>query len=323
MVQATHPSEAEAPEQPTSGQPFELSSGYDNTATEYTPRVADEETAELNKVAADLLNTNPNIRQRFTRIFATAGGAAALAFLLAACGPAETTPPPTNTPTSEPSEPTPVETETPEVVPDKYDFNVSEQDIAGYLGETQDAFLARPVEERMLVPLFYAEDMPEFAEDWYSISKNPLDQLPATISEQNSPQEIMTVISYLHRMAETIPRADDDYYLDVNAANKMVAGTFENPLSTTSYSYFTDHIQEQANNGGAVPSARSLAVSNYFTPSLVDLDHTTDLIKEGSDTYRTIRIAQQDGTLFDVTIHWIVAANGTGMWIQGDEVQIQ
>src|SRR6185312_15641255 len=80
-----------------------LNGGYEYGDTEFVPAdssaTADVDPAtiaEINEVAGDLLDKNPNVRKRFLRLLAAGGGAVALSFLLAACAPNGA---PTTTPT--------------------------------------------------------------------------------------------------------------------------------------------------------------------------------------------------------------------------------
>lgn len=319
MVQA-HAAEAETPEL-TPAQLSEMAGGYEHSETPYVPRGA--EATQLDQQRAlDVLDSRPDVARRFFRLLGAGAGAAALAFLLAACGPSDSGPTDGPTPVKTDT-PAPVDTETPAPIPEKFDFKVSKADIQAYLDQGQDAFVGLSAPDRALVALYFAQDMPKFASDWYSVSKNPNDQLTAPLSVDMTPQQIVNFIGYLHRMPYTIP-AEDGYHLDTNAANKMIAGTFIDPNSTPSYGYFIDGTDQFANDGGAVGTARTLAVSHYLEPSLVDESHTSELVDDGhGNKMRTIRVVQADNTVYDVKCYWVVASNGVGIWMQGEQTEVK
>ena len=223
---------------------------------------------------------------------------------------------PTATPTETES---PVESEAPVAPPEQFEFNVDSQVVESYLAESQETFMARPVEERLLVALSYAEDMPKFAEDWYSVSQNKLDILPATILVENTPQEIVTITGYMHRMPPTLPTKDSDFYLDTNAAYKMIGGSFINGTGSSAYLGFVDFIdRSNTAKDNRRASARTLAASNYMAMPLAG--ESSDLLTDNAGNfYRTIAVTEVlegNSKTSDVVFRWVTAANGVGMWVQ-------
>lgn len=314
MVQA-HAQEAETPDL-SAAQLSAMAGGYEHGDTPYVPRGG--EPAQLDQQRAlDVLDSRPDVARRFFRLLGAGAGAAALAFLLAACGPNNSEPTDGPTPVATDT-PAPVDTETPAPIPEKFDFKVSEADIQAYLDQGQDAFVGLSAPDRALVALYFAQDMPKFASDWYSVSKNPTDQLTAPLSVDMTPQQIITFTGYLHRMPYTLP-AEDGYHLDTNAANKLIAANFTDPGSSPAYGIFINATDEFANDGGAVGTARSLAVSNYLPLGLVDNEHS-----DATGEHRVIRVLDTvSNKQLDVQFDWVVASNGVGIWMQGEQTEVK
>lgn len=216
-----------------------------------------------------------------------------------------------------PADPTtPTETEAPVAPPEQFEFNVDSQVIESYLAESQEIFMARPIEERLLVALAYAEDMPKFAEDWYSVSQNKLDILPATISVENTPQEIVTIAGYMHRMPYTVSTESDDYHLDMNAAYKIIGGNHIQGTSSSAYSSFTSFADQFTESlDGRKMTARTLAVSDYL-PALTVINSSELQNDQQGRPYRVISLPNLEGQDTDYTFRWVTAANGVGMWVQ-------
>lgn len=233
-------------------------------------------------------------------------------------------------PSATPTPETPSATPTPETTkppiaqaPEAYQFNVDAATVDKLLSpnESLSAFLALPIEQRALVPLYIAENMPQFAADWYDVTGNPQDNgLPPKMTIDITPQQIVTFNGYLHRMANTLPRPNpiqNGYdLLDVNKADKMVAGYFIDPIGDPSYTAYTKEVDAFANDGGSVPTARSIAVSGNFAAATIDPTSSTEIMHDPIGAYRTIRVVEGDGSSYNVTYRWIVAANGVGVWLQ-------
>jgi hypothetical protein len=222
----------------------------------------------------------------------------------------ETTAPPSETPIASPSE-----IQAP--APEKYLFNVDKATVDKYLGEGQLDFLSLPIEQRGLVPMYYAENMPQFAADWYAISQNPLDKLPAAITVNMTNQQIVAFNVYLHRMAVTIPDPTDPngYKMDVNAADKMIAGSFVGAATLQAYAYYIERADEFAHAGHHVADASTLAVSGvYFPMSVVNPNGSS----EETGPVRTIKTLESDGNTATSTFRWVVLDNGVGTWLQQD-----
>jgi hypothetical protein len=222
----------------------------------------------------------------------------------------ETTAPPSETPTASPSE-----IQAP--VLEKYPFNVDKATVDKYLGESQPDFLSLPIEQRGLVTMYYAENMPQFAADWYAISQNPLDKLPPAITVNMTNQQIVAFTVYLHRMAVTIPDPTDSngYKMDVNAADKMIAGSYIDAATSQHYAGYIETADQFAHAGHHVADASTLAVSGvYFPMSVVNPNGSS----EETGPVRTIKTLESDGTTVTLTSRWVVLANGIGTWIDQD-----
>lgn len=213
-------------------------------------------------------------------------------------------------------EPTTPEAPVTPPVPERLEYGLTDADVAGFLGESQSAFLSRAPEERATLIMYYAQNLPEFAEEYYKVSKNSKDELSGNIvnPENMTPEEILTFQNYLHRMTITLTNsADGNFALDQNAANKAIAAQLINGNQSSYYNSWTANVQEWVDFGGAAQSARSLAASN--TAPVPKLNSASDrFTDEAGRTCVTLNVTTADGATADATMCLVVTANGS-IWL--------
>ena len=223
--------------------------------------------------------------------------------------------PPENGGEEEPTEPTTPEAPVAPPVPERLEYGVTDADIAGYLGESQSAFLSRTPEDRATLIMYYAQGLPEFAEEYQAVSKSSKDELSGNIvnPENMTPEEILTFQNYLLRKTVTITNAaDGNFAVDVNAADKAVAAQLINGNQSPYYNAWLTDIQEFAADGRAAPSARTLAVSNLApVPTLNSAsERFTD---EAGRTCITLNVTNSGETI-DATMCLVTNAHGS-IWL--------
>jgi hypothetical protein len=228
--------------------------------------------------------------------------------LVAETAKPEATPKPT-----ESSSPTP-ETEKPVDSSEAFRFGITEEDIDQYLNkDDQNAFLARPIEERGNLSLYYAQNLPKFEKDWMSIpgQNTAGNTLPTTISPNNTDDEVNTLVIALHRIPVTLEKSDGT--VDQNAAARMVGGNLINGSESPIYQQLID-FNEAHDATTAAPSARSLAASNYLAMGTVN--HSSGNFTDASGRIcRTLNTTQQ-GVTGDYTACFITTTSGAGMWFE-------
>lgn len=183
--------------------------------------------------------------------------------------------PPEATSSSAPATPTPEATETPTAtptpeapaVPENYDFGLTEADVAGLLSADFNTVNNMTLQEKAVLALYYAQDLPEFADQWHSVSKNPLDVMPATINVDNTPEEIMTVTTMSVRQAMTLTDSDG-FFLDKEASDKLIAASLINGSLSQAYESLTRFSSQFIDR--SAPSARTLAVSKYLDMPVIN-----------------------------------------------------
>lgn len=188
-------------------------------------------------------------------------------------------------------EPTPDE-EAPQA-PERYDFGLSKADIQPFLDESAEAFASRPIEERVLLSLYYAQDLPKFASDYQKASKNPLDTVPVTIDETNTPEEIYALSAMVTRMRYTIP-GPDNFSLDPELLDKLTVAGLVDGRSSTLYNVRARSNDSFIEFGGAAPSARSLAASKYLLLGTINSTSETYVNNEGL-TCIDMNVTEQNG----------------------------
>lgn len=253
---------------------------------------------------------------------ATAGIGGGLATLAAgtiltaniARGPADAGPAPVHTPTAESSEPTvtptPVEAEVVEVAPETlaaYNYNIDKAEVDVMVAENSEWLLELPIEERMLAPLYYAQELPQFAADFHGISNDPNDILPPTMSADSSVEDVRTFIFYMENLIYTRG--------DVTTAKAIAAGLYVNGMGSDGYNRAVNVIDGQiaAGNGSPVYTAESLANGGVRAPIIKEGSVTRGVNAHNEPLYSYTSV-DSDGVETVVTAVWIKSANGAGMW---------
>lgn len=177
--------------------------------------------------------------------------------------PETTAPSADHTSTSEPSAtPTPTPTPTPTLVsptPATYGYGLSEGDVAYLKAKDVYGLNTTPTDEKVKLAMYYAQSLPDFARGWQRVSKNQLDQLPATVSIDNTPQEIVELTWMMHRQAMTLAKSDDTF--DKETSEKYLVAQL---LNGTLSQLYTPLDGAEENPATIAPSNRTLAVTNEF-----------------------------------------------------------
>lgn len=165
------------------------------------------------------------------------------------------------------NEATPSESPTPSATPETatpttYNYGVTQADVAPMLTGDVYALNTGTVESKATLVMFYDQNLPAFAENWASISKNPKDaMLPAKVSVDNTPDEINAFITNSYRQAVTI--STPEYTLDKNASDKLLAASFINGTLSPTYKSLSE-FSTQVGAGPVSSDGSALAVSNYM-----------------------------------------------------------
>lgn len=197
--------------------------------------------------------------------------AVSIAAALAGCADSGTEPTPETAPTrSSDSSATPTPTEEPQPPrgpnPANYDFGITAGEIQPFIAESQEVFLQRPIEERALVALYYGKDVVEFAEDYYGVSGNPLDNpanLPETLSVDNAPEEVLAYIGAMNRIPFTLENPTS-LELDIDASKRMIGSILGLGTFSESYPELIQFAEQLSKRGGLPPSARTLAAEQIL-----------------------------------------------------------
>ncbi len=165
------------------------------------------------------------------------------------------------------AEATPSESPTPSATPETaapatYNYGVTQADVAPMLAGDVYALNTGTVESKATLVMFYDQNLPAFAENWASISKNPKDaMLPAKVGVDNTPDEINAFITNSYRQAVTI--STPEYTLDKNASDKLLAASFINGTLSPTYKSLSE-FSTQVGAGPVSSDGSALAVSNYM-----------------------------------------------------------
>jgi hypothetical protein len=178
-------------------------------------------------------------------------------------------------PSAEPST-KPEATSTPEApsntAPDRYDFGITEADVASLQSMDLASFNNLSPKERAPLALFYAQDLPKFAADWGGITENPLDTVPSKIDENNTPEQVVSIIYMAHRQAMTLSQSDGTF--DKAAADRLIDASLINGNLSQAYGSLTAFTSNLKSFGGLAGSARSLAASNYM--AIPKINHASE-----------------------------------------------
>ena len=238
------------------------------------------------------------------------------AFALVSCTPTEqpvVVATPTPIETAEPT-PTPTPTETAAPTVNNFDFGVKRSTVDELLGGGQEAFMAMPIEDRILVAQYYAKDLPEFADIYQGITKRDSDILPGTLSADNSPEEIMRISAYFHLMVNSIPAADN-HSLDTLAAYGLL-GSIYMSSSIPEYSFRINLADEVASSVQGYLSIRGQAISAR-PPMILNPDIApTNFTENGRNCWTLPILDTSNDRTFDVSYCWVGRPDNTGMWVQ-------
>jgi len=149
-----------------------------------------------------------------------------------------------------------------------YNYNLTEANVASLMSQDVYSLNQLPTEEKAKIPMFYAQTLPDFAESWQAVSKNPLDVLPKAINENNTPAEINAFVTMQARQAMTLTKPDG-FHFDKQAADTYIASQLINGTLSKSYEPLTD-FATQLDGPDSAPSARSLPASDYLQMPVVN-----------------------------------------------------
>jgi hypothetical protein len=165
---------------------------------------------------------------------------------------------------------TPTATATPEATagPTSYNYNLTEADVSSLLADNPNQLNQVDLKEKAKIVEYYAQTLPAFAQDWYAVSGNSADVLPATISANNTPDEINAFITMSARQAMTLEQSDG-FHFDQDAADNYISAQLINGTLSNAYGSLTTFAASLAGPDSA-PSARTLAASNYLQMPVID-----------------------------------------------------
>jgi hypothetical protein len=266
--------------------------------------------------------------QKNSRSLASLKNAAALtlfAAVLAGCAPSQESPIETPS-TSQPAEPTtPVE-----VTPSNEPEQPAEKDyVKPELIEEYDAmelseFQRLPIEKRLEYTAWYFQDAREYAAVYYEESKDPADIYPDEISINNTPEEIMSILTTQQRMVFSVvkngvtpapavieARNALGVKFDDTAARKLLSASSTN-ISSIYYRQMMSKIDEMT--GSKPESARGLGVFKGLQGSTIISASKLDTSKQ----YPTMTIKSYYNGNPDLTAtfvaQWIESAK---IWVYG------
>lgn len=243
-------------------------------------------------------------------------------------GPADGAPAPTGTSTAAPlvptAEPSPTATE---VAPDPsqaYEFGIEKSTVDALIAPGQEALLARPIEERIVIPLYYAqEELVDFAEEFHDQSKDPNDVIPAGgLSAESPVEDVHAFLFHMQDIAITRERADNDYFIDPVAGKAILAGLSINGANSLPYINFTQNIDDfvkiqETPDAQAVNSAWSLAEGGRRIPPIVEGSAVKSTDSAGRPCWN-YKVLLTDGSEISVSACWVTNTNSAikaaGMW---------
>ena len=190
---------------------------------------------------------------------ATPTGSEHHAVATAPANTAEATPEATNTPETTPSA-TPTTPETTGIP--GYKYGLTQADVEPLLAKDVYGLNESTTEDKAKLAMFYAQDLPAFADDWRSVSKNPGDALPSELSAVNTPEEVLSFISMAHRQAMTLNNPSDRSF-NKALSDKLLAASFINGTLSPAFQSLTA-FGAQLDNGQPTPNDRTMPASNYL-----------------------------------------------------------
>jgi hypothetical protein len=231
--------------------------------------------------------------ERRGRILVPALIAALSVAALAGCAPDNAGAKPTTPPTATSSE-TPAPSATPE----------QSELLEAMYGEEAAVFINRPIDERLELCDAEAEKvtLEDIGDAYYSVSGNDIDKMPANVSIDSTPQEIISSIANLIRLAAV--------QQDTNLAAKIASCAYVNPASNPGYIHLTTEVLTEENTGYPVQSYAQDGVLK--TPEVVDSSTPVDGVDEDGNPTRIIVITttvSKGPYTYVGGGHWAVAEN--------------
>ena len=97
-------------------------------------------------------------------------------------------------------------------------------------------------------------------------------------------------------------------------SKRVIEGTYQGGVQD---GHLQAYLDEYVFRDSRVPNARTLAVSDVLPMPKV-IDSTELATDQFGKQYRTLAL-EEPGTerIYTIDVHWIVASNGVGMWVQG------
>ena len=148
------------------------------------------------------------------------------------------------------------------IVPDTYKYGLTQADVDPLLAKDVYGLNQSTVEDKAKLAMFYAQDLPTFADDWRSVSKNPGDALPEKLSAANTPEEALSFISMAHRQAMTLNNPSDRTF-NKALSDKLLAASFINGTLSPAFQSLTAFGAE-LDDGMPTPNDRTMPASNYL-----------------------------------------------------------
>lgn len=273
-------------------------------------------------------------RKRRAGIFPTVAALTGIGIAaLTGCSPdADATPKPTSstsaeaTPSAEPTRPvetpkpsetpTPVETTEPSAY---YEFNIPKEKVDQLLAMDNEAFLDLPIEERVLVPLYFAQqlEVQDSMDTYAELSMDSKDKVPSSLSLESSPQDIVSWDGALARIAFWVddPNDPNQNHFSPDITTKIIAGSAVKGRESAGYSGLIRSMDEMiAKDGGISGSPRSWGVSS-FGASGEALSGTEVYEGPGGRPTIDIDIKEQTGITGTISFQWVTLGD-YGVWLQ-------
>lgn len=219
--------------------------------------------------------------------------------------------------TPEPSEtPTPVETTEPSAY---YEFDIPKDKVDQLLAMDNEAFLDLPIEERVLVPLYFAQqlEVQDSMDTYAELSMDPKDKVPSSLSLESSPQDIVSWDGALARIAFWVddPNDPNQNHFSPDITTKIIAGSAVKGRESAGYSNLIQYMNERINaDGGISGSPRSWGVSSVLASGEAV---SGSAIYEGPGGRQTIDIdiQEQSGNAGKISFQWVTLGD-YGVWLQ-------
>lgn len=242
---------------------------------------------------------------------------------LSACAPNNTEAQPTPPVVTETAEPTPTEAPIETDTSPYFGTEVTIDQVQQYMDMSPEVFAQKPVEERVLVAMYLSqgavdfptiagdgEDIRLYANEYYSVSKNPTDKLPEKPSLDNTPEEALAIVNSLNRMTISIPHPDNSSSLDVDKAILLNSAIRFKGLASPQFFKYQDFIVSL--NGSVGP--RAMAVKNNLAAQKVITTSELTQDQNNYSYYEYVVEGEEDGSTITTRAYW-VPVGGSGIWI--------